>query len=152
MFNGKSILITGGTGSFGKAFVKKILNSKNKVSRLVIFSRDELKQYELSKIYPVTKYDNIRYFLGDIRDKQRLSRAMEDIDYVVHAAALKQVDTAEYNPDEFIKTNVLGSINIVDASLENKVKKVIFIINFNQLILFYLEEKVQECLSMSTTL
>ena len=101
------------------------LKKYKKIKRLVIFSRDELKQYELSKIYPVTKYDNIRYFLGDIRDKQRLSRAMEDIDYVVHAAALKQVDTAEYNPDEFIKTNVLGSINIVDASLENKVKKVI---------------------------
>lgn len=125
MLNNKSVLLTGGTGSFGKKFIEMSLKKYKKIKRLVIFSRDELKQYELSKIYPVTKYDNIRYFLGDIRDKQRLSRAMEDIDYVVHAAALKQVDTAEYNPDEFIKTNVLGSINIVDASLENKVKKVI---------------------------
>lgn len=125
MLNNKSILLTGGTGSFGKKFIERAIKKYHKIKRLVIFSRDELKQYELKKLYPETKYKFIRYFIGDIRDKERLSRAMNNIDYVIHAAALKQVDTAEYNPDEFIKTNVLGSMNIVDASLENKIKKVI---------------------------
>ncbi len=125
MLNNKSILLTGGTGSFGKKFIELAIKKFKKIKRLVIFSRDELKQYELKKIYPDTKYEFLRYFIGDIRDKERLSRAMENIDYVVHAAALKQVDTAEYNPDEYIKTNILGSMNIVDASLENKIKKVI---------------------------
>ena len=125
MLNNKSILLTGGTGSFGSKFIEMAIKKYKKIKRLVIFSRDELKQYELSKIYPISKYDFVRYFIGDIRDKQRLYRAMENIDYVVHAAALKQVDTAEYNPDEYIKTNVLGASNIVEVSLESKVKKVI---------------------------
>ena len=125
MLNNKSILITGGTGSFGNKFIEIILKKYKKIKRLVIFSRDELKQYELSKKYPTSKYTFIRYFIGDIRDKNRLKRAIENIDYVIHAAALKQVDTAEYNPDEYIKTNVIGSNNIVEACLENNVKKVI---------------------------
>ena len=125
MLNNKSILVTGGTGSFGNKFIEIILKKYKKIKRLVIFSRDELKQYELSKKYPTSKYDFIRYFIGDIRDKDRLKRAIENIDYVIHAAALKQVDTAEYNPDEYIKTNVIGSNNIVEACLENNVKKVV---------------------------
>ena len=125
MLNNKSILVTGGTGSFGNKFIEIILKKYKKIKRLVIFSRDELKQYELSKKYPTSKYDFIRYFIGDIRDKDRLKRAIENIDYVIHAAALKQVDTAEYNPGEYIKTNVIGSNNIVEACLENNVKKVI---------------------------
>jgi UDP-N-acetylglucosamine 4,6-dehydratase/5-epimerase len=125
MLNNKSILITGGTGSFGKKFIDIILKKYKKIKRLVIFSRDELKQYELSKKYPTSKYDFIRYFIGDVRDKERLKRAIENIDYVIHAAALKQVDTAEYNPDEYIKTNIIGSNNVVEACLANGVKKVI---------------------------
>ena len=122
MLNNKSILLTGGTGSFGNKFIEMAIKKYKKIKRLVIFSRDELKQYELSKIYPISKYDFVRYFIGDIRDKQRLYRAMENIDYVVHAAALKQVDTAEYNPDEYIKTNVLGASNVFEVSLESKFK------------------------------
>ena len=125
MLNNKSILITGGTGSFGRAFVKRILKIYPKIKRLVIFSRDELKQYEMSIEFPVKKYPNIRYFIGDIRDRIRLLRAFQDIDIVIHAAALKQVPTAEYNPMEFIKTNVIGAQNIIEASIEKKVKKVI---------------------------
>tara|TARA_B110001450_G_C17627835_1_gene483947 strand:- start:333 stop:1346 length:1014 start_codon:yes stop_codon:yes gene_type:complete len=125
MLNNKSILITGGTGSFGKAFVKRILKSYKKIKRLVIFSRDELKQHEMSLEYPVSKYPAIRYFIGDIRDRNRLLRAFQDIDIVIHAAALKQVPTAEYNPMEFIQTNVIGSQNIIEASIEKKIKKVI---------------------------
>jgi UDP-N-acetylglucosamine 4,6-dehydratase/5-epimerase len=125
MLNNKSILITGGTGSFGKAFVKKILKSYKKIKRLVIFSRDELKQHEMSLQYPDSKYPSIRYFIGDIRDRNRLLRAFQDIDIVIHAAALKQVPTAEYNPMEFIQTNVIGSQNIIEAAIEKKIKKVI---------------------------
>ena len=125
MLNNKSILITGGTGSFGKAFVKKILKSYKKIKRLVIFSRDELKQHEMSLQYPESKYPSIRYFIGDIRDRNRLLRAFQDIDIVIHAAALKQVPTAEYNPMEFIQTNVIGSQNIIEAAIEKKIKKVI---------------------------
>ncbi len=125
MLNNKSILITGGTGSFGKAFVKKILNAYPKIKRLVIFSRDELKQFEMSNIFSEKKYPAIRYFIGDIRDRERLNRAFQDIDIVIHAAALKQVPTAEYNPMEFIKTNVIGAQNIIEASIEKRVKKVI---------------------------
>ena len=120
-----SILITGGTGSFGKAFIKKILEKFPDVRRLVIYSRDELKQWELSQIYPHRKYPNIRFFIGDIRDKDRLKMAFEDIDIVVHAAALKQVDVAEYNPMEFINTNIIGADNIVKASIDAGVKKVL---------------------------
>jgi UDP-N-acetylglucosamine 4,6-dehydratase (inverting) len=125
MFNNKTILITGGTGSFGTAFVKYLLKNFKKIKRLIIFSRDELKQYELSKVLNSTKYPCLRFFLGDIRDLQRLKRAFEGVNYVVHAAALKQVDTAEYNPFEFIKTNVIGSQNIIDSALDSDVEKVI---------------------------
>jgi UDP-N-acetylglucosamine 4,6-dehydratase/5-epimerase len=121
----KSILITGGTGSFGSSFLKRLLKLKKKPKKIIIFSRDELKQFELSKIYDEKKFSNIRYFLGDIRDKERLKMAFEDIDYVIHAAALKQVPTAEYNPIEFVKTNVIGSQNIIEAAIEKNVKKVI---------------------------
>ncbi len=125
MLNKKSILITGGTGSFGKAFVKDILKSYPKIRRLVIFSRDELKQFEMSKEFSEKKFPMIRYFIGDIRDRFRLQRAFQDIDVVIHAAALKQVPTAEYNPMEFIQTNVIGAQNIIEAAIEKKVKKVI---------------------------
>lgn len=119
-----SILITGGTGSFGKAFVKKIIKKK-KLKRLVIYSRDELKQYEMAKDFPEKKYKFIRYFIGDVRDLPRLKLAMQDVDCVVHAAALKQVPAAEYNPIEFIKTNVIGAQNIIEASLSSGIKSVI---------------------------
>ena len=118
----KKILITGGTGSFGKKFVE--LNIKN-YKRLIIFSRDELKQYEMEKKFPLKKYPNIRFFLGDIRDKDRLKFAFRDVDIVLHAAALKQVPRAEYNPIEYIKTNVLGAQNIIENVLSTNVEKVI---------------------------
>jgi UDP-N-acetylglucosamine 4,6-dehydratase (inverting) len=121
----KIILITGGTGSFGSNFFKTLLKLKKKPKKIIIFSRDELKQFELSKIYSEKKFSNIRYFLGDIRDKERLKMAFEDVDYVIHTAALKQVPTAEYNPIEFVKTNVIGSQNIIEAAIEKNVKKVI---------------------------
>lgn len=121
----KSILITGGTGSFGQAFVKFLVKKNLKLKRLVIFSRDELKQSLMSEEYSEKKYPFLRYFLGDVRDEKRLSRALNKIDLVIHAAALKQVPVAEYNPIEFIKTNVYGAQNIIEASLSNKVKKVI---------------------------
>ena len=120
-----SYLVTGGTGSFGKAFVKKILNSKNKVSRLVIFSRDELKQYEMSQLFPKNRYPFIRFFLGDVRDEKRLLAATEGIETIIHAAALKQVPTTEYNPFEAIKTNIIGANNVIEASMKNNVKNVI---------------------------
>ena len=119
-----SFLITGGTGSFGKEFVKFLVANK-KASRIVIYSRDELKQYEMSQTYPKNKFPYIRFFLGDVRDQRRLSKAMEDIDTVIHAAALKQVPTTEYNPFECIKTNVIGANNVIEAALENKVKSVL---------------------------
>ena len=120
-----STLITGGTGSFGRAFVKKIIAENKKLKRLVIYSRDELKQYEMSREFSESKYPFIRYFIGDVRDLPRLKLAMQDIDCVIHAAALKQVPAAEYNPIEFVKTNVIGAQNIIEASLSSKVKKVI---------------------------
>ena len=125
MLNGKSILITGGTGSFGKKFTETVLSKYPRVKRLVIYSRDELKQYEMSLIYPSDKYPMIRFFIGDVRDGERLKRACENIDIVVHAAALKQVPTAEYNPDECIKTNIGGAQNLVDAALQKNIKIVI---------------------------
>jgi UDP-N-acetylglucosamine 4,6-dehydratase (inverting) len=125
MFSLKSVLITGGTGSFGKAFVKTVLERYPDISRLVIFSRDELKQYELSQLFPETRYPAMRYFIGDVRDADRLRRAMEGIEVVVHAAALKQVPTAEYNPFECIKTNVLGAQNVIEACLDTNVKRVV---------------------------
>ncbi len=121
----KKILITGGTGSFGTKFVEKILSTNTKLERLVIFSRDELKQSKLKEIYPLNKYPMIRFFLGDVRDKDRLNRAFNNIDLVIHAAALKQVPTAEYNPMEFIMTNIIGASNVIEAAADQKVKKVI---------------------------
>lgn len=117
-----SILITGGTGSFGKEFIRYALDNLNP-RRLVIFSRDELKQYEVRQQF--NNDPRLRWFIGDIRDERRLARALHGVDYVVHAAALKQVDTAEYNPFEFVKTNVLGSQNVIEASIDAGVKKVV---------------------------
>lgn len=125
MLNNKSILITGGTGTFGKAFVKTIIQRFPEVRRLVVFSRDELKQYEMSQQFPDSKYSALRYFIGDVRDADRLRRAMEGIDIVIHAAALKQVPAAEYNPFECIKTNVLGAQNVIEASLDAGVQRVV---------------------------
>ena len=121
MFNNKSILITGGTGSFGQQFVKTILEDF-KPARLVVFSRDELKQYEMAQKYSAP---SLRYFLGDVRDLSRLTQATEGIDIVIHAAALKQVPAAEYNPFECIKTNVLGAQNVIEACLANNVQRVV---------------------------
>ena len=123
-FNGKSILITGGTGSFGKAFVKKVLENY-KPRRLVVFSRDELKQFEMERRFPLSKHPCLRYFIGDVRDRSRLRTAMQGIDCVVHAAAMKQVPTAEYNPFECIHTNVIGAENVVQAAMEAGVHKVL---------------------------
>lgn len=123
MLNNKTVLITGGTGSFGKKFTEIILR-KFKPRKLIIFSRDEFKQHEMSKSFPKSRF-NIRYFIGDIRDKNRLERAFEGVDYVVHAAALKQVPALEYNPQEAVKTNVLGADNIVNAAIDRGIKKVI---------------------------
>jgi len=123
--NNKRILITGGTGSLGKKLTEILLKQYPDISRLVIFSRDELKQFEMDQEFPTSKYPCIRYFLGDIRDAARLRRAFEGIDIVIHAAALKQVPAAEYNPFEFIKTNVLGAQNIIDACLDCGVKTVV---------------------------
>ncbi len=125
MLNQKSILITGGTGSFGKMFTKMILDRYPDVKRLVIYSRDELKQFDMAQIYPENKYPQVRFFIGDVRDGARFKRACEDIDVIIHAAALKQVPTAEYNPDECIKTNIGGAQNIIDAALATNVKIVI---------------------------
>ena len=128
MFKNKTILITGGTGSFGKAFLEHLLVNHKDLKKIIIFSRDELKQFDLSVRFNEKKYPQIRFFLGDIRDKDRLDRAMEEVDYVVHAAALKQVPAAEYNPFEAIKTNVIGAQNIIEACLNSNVKKVIALI------------------------
>ncbi|WP_425403012.1 UDP-N-acetylglucosamine 4,6-dehydratase (inverting) [Hwanghaeella sp.] len=122
--NGKGILVTGGTGSFGQAFVRRVLESY-KPSRLVIFSRDEQKQVAMERQLSSTDHPALRYFIGDVRDEARLRRAMSGIDYVVHAAAIKHVPVAEYNPIETIKTNILGAENVVNVSLDAKVKKVI---------------------------
>ena len=125
MKNKNSYLITGGTGSFGKAFVHNLVNSNKKISRLVIFSRDELKQYEMAQLFPIKKYPFIRFFLGDVRDAKRVVTATEDIETIIHAAALKQVPTTEYNPFEAIKTNIIGANNVIEAALTNNVKNVI---------------------------
>ncbi len=119
-----SYLITGGTGSFGRAFIKKLINKKN-VKRIVIYSRDELKQSELQDIYPKSKYPFLRFFLGDVRDLERLKIATVGIDVLIHAAALKQVPSTEYNPFEAVKTNILGAQNVINSCFENNVKKVI---------------------------
>ncbi len=125
MFKNKSLLITGGTGTFGNAFLKHIINKYKKFKRIVIFSRDEFKQFELAEKFPVKKYKFLRYYLGDIRDFERIKRALENIDFVIHAAALKQVPKAEEDPDEFIKTNIIGAQNLIKACLETEVKKVV---------------------------
>jgi len=124
MLINKNVLITGGTGSFGKKCTEIILK-KYKPKRLVIFSRDELKQYEMAQQFSDSKYDCIRYFIGDVRDKERLYRAFHNVDYVIHAAALKQVPAAEYNPFEAVKTNILGAQNIINVAIDQGVKKVI---------------------------
>ncbi|MCC5929693.1 MAG: UDP-N-acetylglucosamine 4,6-dehydratase (inverting) [Cyclobacteriaceae bacterium] len=121
----KSILITGGTGSFGKKFTEKVLAAFPDIRRLVIYSRDELKQYEMSEQFPKSKFDGIRYFIGDVRDEARLKRACEGIDIIVHAAALKQVPAAEYNPMECIKTNIMGAENVINAALDSGVQHVV---------------------------
>jgi UDP-N-acetylglucosamine 4,6-dehydratase (inverting) len=123
--NGKSVLITGGTGSFGKEFTKTIFEKWPGVKRLVIYSRDEQKQYQMALEYPEAKYGAIRYFIGDVRDYVRLKRAFEGIDYVIHAAAMKHVHIAEYNPDECVKTNIGGAENVIRAALETNIKKVV---------------------------
>tara|TARA_B100000965_G_C19536648_1_gene733671 strand:- start:127 stop:1125 length:999 start_codon:yes stop_codon:yes gene_type:complete len=125
MIKNQSVLITGGTGSFGKAFVSKIINSRIKVKRLVIFSRDELKQSEMAEMYPKKKYPFIRFFLGDVRDQKRLHTAMQKIDLVIHAAALKQVVSTEYNPFEAVKTNIIGAQNIIECAISTGVKNVV---------------------------
>lgn len=122
--NGRSILITGGTGSFGKEFVKLILQ-RFKPERIVIFSRDELKQYEMAQDYSDQKYPCMRYFIGDVRDQQRLEMAMQGVDYVIHAAAMKHVAIAEYNPFECVQTNIIGAENVVRAALKAKVKRIV---------------------------
>ena len=125
MLNNKNILVTGGTGSFGRAFVRTVLEKYPDVGRLVIYSRDELKQFEMAQEFSTEEYPQLRYFIGDIRDQDRLRRAFEGIDIVVHAAALKQVPAAEYNPFECIKTNVLGAQNVIEACLDTKVSNVV---------------------------
>jgi UDP-N-acetylglucosamine 4,6-dehydratase (inverting) len=125
MFQGQNILITGGTGSFGKALVNTLLQEYKNIGRVVIYSRDELKQYEMAKLFPSENFPNIRFFIGDIRDRERLKRALEGISVVVHAAALKQVPAAEYNPFECIKTNVIGAQNVIEACLDSRVQRVV---------------------------
>jgi UDP-N-acetylglucosamine 4,6-dehydratase len=125
MFANASILVTGGTGSFGRAFVGTLLKRHPEIKRLVVFSRDELKQFEMSQIWSERNHKGMRYFLGDVRDGARLSRALEGIDFVVHAAALKQVVAAEYNPFEFVQTNIIGANNVITACLEKGVKRVV---------------------------
>jgi len=125
MFEKKSILITGGTGSFGRKFIEMLLDKYPGIQRVVVYSRDELKQFEMAQHYPASKFDNIRFFIGDVRDGDRLRLAMEGVDTVVHAAALKQVPTAEYNPFECIKTNVLGAQNVIEAAMATGVKRVV---------------------------
>jgi len=122
--NDKSVLVTGGTGSFGKHFLKTVVE-RYKPRRLIVFSRDELKQFEMQQSFGPEKYPFIRYFIGDVRDRDRLDMALRDVDYVIHAAAMKQVPTAEYNPFECIRTNVFGAENLVYAALRRNVKKVI---------------------------
>jgi UDP-N-acetylglucosamine 4,6-dehydratase len=124
MFVNKSILITGGTGSFGRQYVRTILD-RYQPKKLIIYSRDELKQYEMAQEFPSSRYACMRYFIGDVRDKERLVQAMQGVDFVIHAAALKQVPAAEYNPMECIKTNIHGAENVIYAALAAEVDKVI---------------------------
>jgi len=123
MLNNKSILITGGTGSFGKKFISSVFE-RHKPREVSVYSRDELKQFEMRELYPTEKFP-IKYFIGDVRDRERLYRVTRDVDFIVHAAALKQVPTAEFNPFEAVKTNIHGAQNVIEAALENNVKKVV---------------------------
>jgi len=125
MLKGKAILVTGGTGSFGKKFIETILLKYPEIERLVVYSRDELKQFEMAQEFPQSRFPAIRYFIGDVRDKERFIRALEGIDTVVHAAAMKQIPTCEYNPFEAIKTNIIGAQNIIEACIDSGVKKVV---------------------------
>jgi len=125
VLNGKSILITGGTGSFGKKFVEMVLKNHPDIERLVIFSRDELKQFEMSKVFSEHEFPQLRYFIGDVRDRDRLVRAFEGIDTVIHAAAMKQVPACEYNPFEAVKTNILGAQNVIEAAILSGCSKVV---------------------------
>jgi UDP-N-acetylglucosamine 4,6-dehydratase len=123
MLNNKTILVTGGTGSFGQKFIQTVFE-KYKPKKVIVFSRDEFKQFEMAKIFPTEKYP-IRYFLGDVRDRERLGRAFHGVDYVIHSAALKQVPALEYNPMEAVKTNIMGADNLIHAAIDCGVKKVI---------------------------
>lgn len=123
MFNDKIVLITGGTGSFGRRFCHNILTKYPEIKKLIVFSRDELKQYEMAQQF--SRYKQIRFFIGDVRDKERLARAVDGVDYVIHAAALKQVPAAEYNPIEAIKTNIGGAENLINVCIDRGVKKVV---------------------------
>lgn len=125
MLNNKTILITGGTGSLGKALTSHIFNTYPNVRKLIILSRDEQKQFVMAQEYPISKYPQIRFFLGDVRDKERMVRAFKGVDYVIHAAAMKHVHLAEYNPDECIKTNIGGAQNVIHAALETGVQNVV---------------------------
>ncbi|EKO3891862.1 UDP-N-acetylglucosamine 4,6-dehydratase (inverting) [Vibrio metschnikovii] len=125
MLNNKTVLITGGTGSFGKQFIKTILERYPQVKKIVIFSRDELKQFELKQQYPHHQYPQLRFFIGDVRDRNRMVQACEGVDVIIHAAAIKQVDTAEYNPTECIRTNIDGAENVINAALQCGVKDVV---------------------------
>lgn len=124
-FSGKSLLITGGTGSLGKALTKHIFKQHPEIRRLIIFSRDEQKQFQMAQEYPADQFPQIRFFIGDVRDKARLVRAFKGVDYVIHAAAMKHVHLAEYNPEECIKTNIGGAQNVVDACFETNVQRVV---------------------------
>lgn len=125
MLNNKTVLITGGTGSFGKQFIKTILECYPDVKKIIIYSRDELKQFEIKQQYPSKDYPQLRFFIGDVRDQQRMIQACEGVDVIIHAAAIKQVDTAEYNPTECIRTNVDGAENVIHAALQCGVKDVV---------------------------
>ena len=125
MLNGKSILITGGTGSFGKKFTEKILQDYPEIHRIIIYSRDEFKQFQMSHMPQFSGNKKLRFFIGDVRDEKRLYRALDGVDMVVHAAALKQVPACEYNPFEAVKTNVIGAENVINASIDKKIKKVV---------------------------
>jgi UDP-N-acetylglucosamine 4,6-dehydratase/5-epimerase len=125
MFDNKSLLVTGGTGSFGYKLVERLLTQHPELRRVIVLSRDELKQYEMQRVFPESKYPQIRFFLGDVRDDKRLYRAFDGVDFIVHAAALKQVPAAEYNPFEFIKTNILGAQNIIEAAIDRGVQRIV---------------------------
>jgi len=124
-YTGKSLLITGGTGSLGKALTNHILSNHSEIRRLIIFSRDEQKQFQMAQEFPINKFPQIRFFIGDVRDKDRLIRAFKGVDYVIHAAAMKHVHLAEYNPEECIKTNIGGAQNVVDACFETNVERAV---------------------------